>query len=114
MFDVDLAKLYDVPTKRLNEQVRRNLDRFPEDFRFQATPKEFKSLKTLFATANNGRGGRRSLPYCFTEHGVTMVSSVLNSTRASQINLAIVRAFVLFQNTSAKNCHVSHSKTSQH
>src|SRR2546429_3151424 len=70
MLDADLAELYQVRTKRLNEAVRRNLDRFPEDFRFQLTDEEAESLRSQFATSNTGRGGRRYLPYAFPEHGV--------------------------------------------
>jgi hypothetical protein len=94
MLDAHLAELYEVPTKRLNEQVRRNKTRFPEDFMFQLSEQEFDSLRSQFATSNVGRGGRRFLPYVFTEHGVTMLASVLNSSRAIQVNIAIVRAFV--------------------
>ncbi|MFC1613223.1 ORF6N domain-containing protein [Patescibacteria group bacterium] len=92
MLDRDLAMLYEVPTKRFNEQVKRNIKRFPEEFMFQLTDAEFKSLRSQFATSN--RGGRRYLPYCFTEHGVAMLSSVLNSERAIQINIQIIKAFV--------------------
>jgi ORF6N domain len=94
MLDTDLAALYEVPTKRLNEAVRRNLDRFPEDLMFQLTTKEADSLRSQFATSNTGRGGRRYAPYVFTEYGVVMLSSVLNSKRAIRVNLMIVRAFV--------------------
>ena len=94
MLDADLAALYQVPTKRLNEAVRRNLDRFPEDFMFQLTDEEAISLRSQFATTNTGRGGRRYLPYAFTEHGLAMLSSVLSSARAVQMNIVIVRAFV--------------------
>ncbi|HKA52137.1 MAG TPA: ORF6N domain-containing protein [Candidatus Binatia bacterium] len=94
MLDTDLAELYNVPTKRLNEQVRRNSGRFPEDFVFQLTPEEADSLRSQFATSKMGRGGRRYLPYAFTEQGVAMLSSVLNSERAVQVNIAIMRTFV--------------------
>jgi len=94
MLDADLAGLYEVPTKRLNEAVRRNLDRFPEDLMFQLTAKEADSLRSQIATSYTGRGGRRYSPYVFTEYGVVMLSSVLNSKRAIQVNLMIVRAFV--------------------
>lgn len=92
MLDSDLAVLYGVTTKRLNEQVRRNLRRFPEDFMFQLTPEEAESLRSQFATSK--RGGRRYLPYAFTEQGVAMLSSVLNSERAIEVNILIMRAFV--------------------
>ena len=90
MIDVDLAELYGVSTKRLNEQVRRNQKRFPPDFMFQLTKAEAENLRSQFLT----HGGRRSLPYVFTEHGVAMLSSVLNSERAIEVNIAIMRAFI--------------------
>jgi hypothetical protein len=93
MLDADLAALYGVTTKRLNEAVRRNADRFPNDFMFQLTAGEANSLRSQFATSNR-RGGRRYLPYAFTEQGVAMLSSVLNSNRAILVNIAIMRAFV--------------------
>jgi hypothetical protein len=92
MIDTDLADLYQVPTKRMNEQVRRNLARFPEDFMFQLTPREADVLRSQFATSS--WGGRRYLPYVFTEHGVAMLSSVLSSKRAVQMSILIIRAFV--------------------
>src|SRR5271170_1989364 len=76
MLDTDLAELYGVPTKRLNEQVKRNLKRFPEDFMFQLRDEEWGLLRSQFATSNEGRGGRRVTPFAFTEHGVLMLSSV--------------------------------------
>jgi hypothetical protein len=108
MIDADLADLYQVPTKRLNEQVRRNRKRFPEDFMFRLTKAEAEALRSQFATSKpardgmrsqfaiskKGRGGRRTLPYAFTEQGVAMLSSVLNSERAIDVNIAIMRAFV--------------------
>lgn len=94
MLDVDLARLYRVSTKRLNEQVRRNLQRFPSDFMFQLTVEEYENLRSQFATSKQHRGGRRYLPLAFTEHGVAMLSSVLRSERAVQVNIAIMRAFV--------------------
>jgi cell division septum initiation protein DivIVA len=92
MLDADLAELYGVETKRLNEQVRRNSERFPEDFMFQLTAEEFENLKSQFATSS--WGGRRKLPFAFTEHGAIMAASVLNSTRAIEISVHVVRAFV--------------------
>ena len=93
MFDRDLASLYGVETKALNRQVKRNLSRFPEDFMFQLTSDE--ALRCHFGTSKKkGKGGRRYLPYAFTEHGILILSSVLNSLRASQINVHIIRAFV--------------------
>ncbi|TKB63988.1 MAG: ORF6N domain-containing protein, partial [Nitrospira sp.] len=92
MLDTDLAKLYGVPTKRLNEQVQRNKKRFPSDFMFQLTPEEVERLRSQIATLKPGRGQHRKYqPYAFTEQGVAMLSSVLHSERAI---LAIMRAFV--------------------
>ncbi len=93
MLDSDLAKLYGVPTFRLNEQVARNRKRFPVDFAFQLTQKEFGSLISQIAISKIGRGGRRTLPWVFTEHGVAMLSSVLNSETAIEANIQIMRAF---------------------
>lgn len=92
MLDEDLAALYGVETRRLNEQVKRNLDRFPEDFMFVLTDEEFKILISQSATSR--WGGRRSLPYAFTEHGVLMLSSVLNNAQAIQVNIQIMRVYV--------------------
>lgn len=94
LLDFDLAELYGVPTKRLNEQVTRNKKRFPEDFMFQLNKKEADALRSQFATSKIGRGGRRYLPYAFTEQGVAMLSTVLNSEQAIKVNIAIMRAFV--------------------
>ncbi len=108
MIYADLAELYEVTTKRFNQQVRRNLKRFPEDFRFQLTTEEAESLRSQvatskltpeslrsqIATSKRARGGRRYLPYAFTEQGVAMLSSVLNGERAIEVNIAIMRAFV--------------------
>ncbi len=94
MVDTDLAELYGVPTYRLNEAVKRNRKRFPEDFMFQLTKKEAHSLTSQIAISKKGRGGRRTLPYAFTEQGVAMLSSVLNSERAIHVNIVIMRAFV--------------------
>ncbi len=91
MLDFDLAVLYEMPTKRINEQVKRNLDRFPNDFMFQLTEEQWKSLRSQFATANFEK--RRNLPYAFTEHGVLMLSSVLNNPKAIQVNIQLVRIF---------------------
>ena len=94
MLDRDLAKLYGVKTKRLNEQVHRNISRFPEDFMFQLTKEEFENWKSQFAASNQDKMGLRRRPYAFTEQGVAMLSSVLNSERAIHVNIAIMRAFV--------------------
>lgn len=94
LFDFDLAELYAVETKTLNRAVHRNIERFPTDFMFQLTREEVMGLKYQIGTSNGGRGGRRTLPYAFTEQGVAMLSSVLRSPRAVQVNIAIMRAFV--------------------
>jgi len=95
MLDRDLAELYGVPTKRLNEQVRRNRTRFPEDFMFQLSREEFEDWRSQVATSNPAaKMGLRRRPYAFTEQGVAMLSSVLNSDRAIEVNIAIMRAFV--------------------
>ncbi len=91
MLDSDLAVLYQVSTKRLNEQVKRNLERFPEDFMFRLTGEQWKNLKSQNATS--GWGGRRTLPFVFTEQGVAMLSSVLNSSVAINVNIQIIRVF---------------------
>lgn len=92
LLDSDLADLYEVDTKRLNEQVKRNADRFPTDFMFQLSPDEFSNLKSQIATSS--WGGRRKIPYAFTEHGAIMAASVLNSKRAVEMSVYVVRAFV--------------------
>src|ERR1700722_2547040 len=94
MLDSDLAQLYKVSTKRLNEAVRRNKSRFPARFMFQLSPEETRSLRSQFATSKKGWGGRRYMPHAFTEHGVVMLSSVLNSERAIQMGIMVVDAFV--------------------
>lgn len=95
MLDSDLAELYEVTTKRLNEQARRNADRFPADFMFQLSSDEFESLRSHFATLKQGRGKHRKyLPYAFTEHGALMAASVLNTPKAVEVSIYIVRTFV--------------------
>jgi hypothetical protein len=94
MLDSDLAEIYQVTTGNLNLAVRRNISRFPKDFMFQLTRAEADSLLLQFARAKKGRGGRKNLPYGFTELGVAMLSSVLNSERAVQMNILIMRTFV--------------------
>ncbi len=101
MLDEDLAVLYGVPTKRLNEQVTRNRERFPEDFMFRLSAEEFASLKSQ--TATSSWGGRRTAPRAFTEHGVAMLSSVLRSKQAVKVNIAIVRTFVRLRQILATN-----------
>lgn len=111
MLDSNLADLYQVPTFRLNEAVKRNIGRFPEDFMFQLTKEEVAGLRSQFAMSNKEktkRGGRRTLPYAFTEHGVAMLSSVLNSDRAVQMNILIVRAFVKLREAMATHQELAH------
>ena len=93
MLDADLASLYCVETKRLVEAVKRNIQRFPEDFMFQLTKEESAILRSQFATSSQW-GGRRYPPYAFTEHGILMLSSVLRSQRAIEVNIQIMRTFV--------------------
>ena len=107
MLDRDLALLYGVETKVLNRAVKRNLQRFPLDFMFQLTAEEANSLRCQIGTSNEGRGGRRYLPYVFTEQGVAMLSSVLNSERAIVVNIEIMRAFVKLRQMLASNAELS-------
>ena len=102
MIDNDLATLYGVTTKRFNEQVRRNLARFPADFMFQLSGEEWESLRSQIATLNAGRGQHRKyLPYAFTEHGAIMAATILNSPRATEVSVYVVRAFVRLRETLA-------------
>jgi hypothetical protein len=94
MLDSDLARLYGLTTAVLNQAVRRNRARFPHDFAFRLTEQEFRTLISQFVTSNAGRGGRRKVPWVFTEHGVAMLSSVLRSPTAVRVNIEIMRAFV--------------------
>lgn len=94
LLDSDLAELYGVDTRTLNQAVRRNISRFPSDFMFQLTDEENKGLISQIVISNAGRGGRRKPTYAFTEQGIAMLSSVLRSERAVQVNIAIMRAFV--------------------
>ena len=94
VLDADLAKVYGVPTSRLNEAVKRNLARFPSDFIFRLTKKEQKALISQFAMSKKGRGGRRTRPFAFTEHGAIMAATLLNSERAVEMSVFVVRAFV--------------------
>ena len=103
ILDTALAELYGVQVKRLNQQVNRNGERFPSDFMFQLTAREFAALRLQFATSKKGRGGRRSLPYAFTEHGAIMAATVLNSDRAVAMSVFVVRAFVRLRETLAAN-----------
>jgi hypothetical protein len=104
LLDTDLADLYGVSTKRFNEQVRRNRGRFPEDFMFQLTDDEATALRSQFATLKNGRGQHRKyLPYAFTEHGAIMAATILNSGRALEVSVYVVRAFVKLREALASN-----------
>ncbi len=97
LLDSDLATLYGVATKRFNEQVKRNHERFPPDFMFQVSEDKFAALRSHFATSSGqsgGRGGRRYLPFAFTEHGAIMAAMILNSPRATQVSVYVVRAFL--------------------
>ncbi len=94
VLDEDLAVVFGVSTKRLNEQIRRNLERFPEDFLFQLSDQEVSDLRSQIATSKEGRGGRRYKPYAFTEHGAVMAANVLNSPIAIQASVVVVRAFI--------------------
>ena len=105
MLDQDLAELYGVATKVLTQAVKRNADRFPEDFMFQLTKQEFSDLRSQFVTSN--WGGRRYPPYAFTEQGVAMLSSVLRSERAIHVNIEIMRAFVRLRQMLASNAELA-------
>jgi hypothetical protein len=108
MMDLDLAELYRVSTAHLNRAVKRNLTRFPEDFMFQLSAEEEESLRFQIGISNTGRGGRRYRPYAFTDHGVVMLSSVLKSERAVQMNLLIVRVFVRLREMLATHKDLAH------
>ena len=107
MLDRDLALLYEVETKVLNRAVKRNLQRFPSDFMFQLTANEGDILRCQIGTSKKGRGGRRYFPYVFTEQGVAMLSSVLNSERAILVNIEIMRALVKLRQMLASNAELS-------
>ena len=94
ILDSDLARLYGTTTTRLNQAAKRNRDRFPEDFMFQLTSEESKILISQIVTSRSGHGGRRKLPYAFTEHGAVMAASVLNTPKAVEVSVYVVRAFV--------------------
>ena len=103
ILDKDLAGLYGVPVKRLNEQVKRNRERFPADFMFQVSAEELESLRSQNAASKTSRGGRRYAPYAFTEHGAIMAATVLNSERAVEMSVFVVRAFVRLREMVATN-----------
>jgi phage regulator Rha-like protein len=107
MLDVDLAELYGVETRELLQAVKRNLRRFPGDFMFQLSQSEFDALRSHFVISNEPRrGGRRYLPYAFTEQGIAMLSSVLRSARAIQVNIEVVRTFVRLRRVLATNAEL--------
>jgi len=108
ILDADLAALYGVTTKRFNEQIRRNLGRFPSDFMFQLTAEEFAVLRSQFATSNAGRGGRRYPPYAFTEHGALMAANVLSSERAEAASVMVVRTFVRLREFLVSHAELAH------
>jgi hypothetical protein len=107
MLDSDLAGLYDVPVKVLNQAVKRNRERFPPDFMFRLTVHEAESLRSQVVTSNPRRGGRRTAPYAFTEQGVAMLSSVLRGSQAVRVNIEIMRAFVRLRRMLASNADLA-------
>lgn len=114
MLDSDLARLYEVETKVLNQAVKRNLERFPKDFMFQLTKEEYEVLRSQFVTSKiktETRGGRQYFPYVFTEQGVSMLSSVLKSKRAIQINVQIMRTFVKMREWAIENKEIAQRLT---
>ena len=106
ILDTDLAELYGVPVKRLNEQLKRNPQRFPPDFLFTLTRAEYKNLRSQNATSSSAHGGRRYLPHAFTEHGAIMAATILNSQRAIEMSIFVVRAFVQMRQALLVNQHV--------
>jgi hypothetical protein len=107
MLDSDLAEIYGVETRILNQAVNRNINRFPADFMFQLTADEAKSLRSQIVISNEGRGGRRYLPYAFTEHGALMLANVLNSERAAQTSVQVVRVFVRLRQMLSSNAELA-------
>ena len=106
MLDSDLAELYEVETRRLNEQIKRNIERFPEDFMFQLTQGEVENLMSQNATSSLDWGGRRKLPYVFTEQGVAMLSGVLSSDTAIQVSIQIINSFIAMRKFISKNAEI--------
>lgn len=106
ILDRDLAELYGVPVKQLNQQVKRNSNRFPKDFLFAITRAEYRNLRSQIVTSSSTHGGRRYLPHAFTEHGAIMAATVLNSKRAIEMSIFVVRAFVQMRETLASNQRV--------
>jgi len=111
ILDSDLAKIYGTQTFRLNEAVKRNRDRFPVDFLFQLSRKEYDSLTSQIAISIKGRGGRRTLPFAFTEHGAFMAANILNSERAVQMSVFVVRAFIKMREALPSNKTLSDKLT---
>src|SRR5271170_2807195 len=107
IIDSELAELYGVRVKRMNEQVKRNAQRFPRDFMFQLSANEEENLRSQFATSSSGHGGRRHLPYAFTEHGAIMAATVLSTQRAIEMSVFVVRAFVRLRDMLATNGKVA-------
>jgi phage regulator Rha-like protein len=107
MLDSDLAEIYEVETKMFNRAVKRNINRFPEDFMFQLTAEEDERLRSQIGTSKKGRGGRRYLPYVFTEHGAIMAASILNSDRAVEVSVQVVRAFIKMRQMLASNADLA-------
>ena len=107
MLDSDLAEIYGVETGALNRAVKRNASRFPNDFMFKLTPKEAESLRCQIGISNKGRGGRRHLPHAFTKHGALMLANVLNSERAAQTSVLVVRAFVRLRQLLSSNTELA-------
>jgi len=103
IFDSDLAELYGVPVKHLNQQIKRNARRFPPDFLFQLSQKEYENLRSQIVTSSSAHGGRRYLPLAFTEHGAVMAANVLNSARAIKMSIFVVRGFVRMREMFAAN-----------
>ena len=103
ILDSDLARLYGVETRQLNQQVRRNIDKFPTDFMFQLTKEEFSKLKSQNVTSSSGWGGRRKSPLVFTEHGALQAANVLNSSQANKMSVFIIRAFVRLREMALTN-----------
>lgn len=107
MLDYDLAKIYDVETKNLNRAVKRNLNRFPSDFMFQLSENETAFLKSQFGASKLGRGGRRYLPYVFTEHGALMLANVLSSEIAVEASIQVVRSFIRLREFTISHAELS-------
>lgn len=107
ILDTDLARIYGVPTFRLNEAIKRNRRRFPEDFLFQLTAEEHAALTSQIAMSKPGRGGRRTRPYAFTEHGALQVANVLNSSKAEAMSIYVIRAFIRMREELSANQAVS-------